>query len=620
MAEEPEDVELGAEPEEAQEVQEAEAVGEEEEAQSTPAVPTIAVEDFSDRTEPTAADEGARTQTPAEQTPANEAVRAQTPVEWAAVENAVRALLTARTAFDEAHSILLDLRKAEDSPVDGLNAAKAEVLAEGKKLHAAYQVAIEQHDLLLARQGKEAKSTAAVVSELEQRIAQGDESEQEALATAQQTVSLLQDSLFEAENTANKLRAELTQSQALLDDINETIFEERHTDEVGQADELPQLKVATPPRLSEIDNSQVDLELLLQRKAVIEEYQSAQNAMIACQQRNSELQQLLVEFFRKRQKDEREVSRSKTEQEQRYAHLLTTLQEFEASSSQTTEQDQKQLAAITEKLKAKQQQVDTTYQEFSALRKSTALAAVFQRNGKALSQAQFSELEERESTVARQLFEERVKFFKARNVLAAEEQELKARDELAQGLHLMDFEQLKAENQSHNEKIEERNEELLRIRKKITNTIHVLAHLKEKQHFIERRNRQLQAEVKQIETDVAQKRDHISQLKRSRDKGVQEAGKLKQDCGLIGNDTLLRDFEQGKDSIDDLQAQLEELKAQHAETLRLARGFSAKLERFGQSQTIGQTSMFPPAAPASASSAHRQSSLPSKRTSLTMTL
>lgn len=40
-------------------------------------------------------------------------------------------------------------------------------------------------------------------------------------------------------------------------------------------------------------------------------------------------------------------------------------------------------------------------------------------------------------------------------------------------LHLIDFEQLKIENQTVNEKIEERNEELLKLRKKNTTTVQV---------------------------------------------------------------------------------------------------------------------------------------------------
>lgn len=50
---------------------------------------------------------------------------------------------------------------------------------------------------------------------------------------------------------------------------------------------------------------------------------------------------------------------------------------------------------------------------------------------------------------------------------------IRSREQLAEGLHLIDFEQLKIENQSLSEKIEERNEELLKLRRKNTNMVQV---------------------------------------------------------------------------------------------------------------------------------------------------
>lgn len=53
------------------------------------------------------------------------------------------------------------------------------------------------------------------------------------------------------------------------------------------------------------------------------------------------------------------------------------------------------------------------------------------------------------------------------------EKNLRAKEQLAEGLHLIDFEQLKIENQTLGEKIEERNEELQKLRKKNTVTVQV---------------------------------------------------------------------------------------------------------------------------------------------------
>lgn len=68
------------------------------------------------------------------------------------------------------------------------------------------------------------------------------------------------------------------------------------------------------------------------------------------------------------------------------------------------------------------------------------------------------------------------------------ESKIRDKEQLAEGLHLIDFEQLKIENQSLNEKIEERNEELLKLRKKTTATVQVLTHIKEKLQFVEKEN------------------------------------------------------------------------------------------------------------------------------------
>lgn len=57
--------------------------------------------------------------------------------------------------------------------------------------------------------------------------------------------------------------------------------------------------------------------------------------------------------------------------------------------------------------------------------------------------------------------------------MARLEATVRQKEELAQGLHLIDFEQLKIENQALTEKIEERSEELLKLRRKITTTAQV---------------------------------------------------------------------------------------------------------------------------------------------------
>lgn len=67
----------------------------------------------------------------------------------------------------------------------------------------------------------------------------------------------------------------------------------------------------------------------------------------------------------------------------------------------------------------------------------------------------------------------RLKNNRLRNQLHRLDVAARRKDELNEGLHLIDFEQLKIENQSLNEKIEDRNDDLLKLKKKITTTVQV---------------------------------------------------------------------------------------------------------------------------------------------------
>lgn len=62
---------------------------------------------------------------------------------------------------------------------------------------------------------------------------------------------------------------------------------------------------------------------------------------------------------------------------------------------------------------------------------------------------------------------------------------MKSFDQIGPNLHLIDYEQLKVENQSHVDKIEEREDELLKLRTKCSGAIQCLAHVREKSAALE---------------------------------------------------------------------------------------------------------------------------------------
>ena len=96
------------------------------------------------------------------------------------------------------------------------------------------------------------------------------------------------------------------------------------------------------------------------------------------------------------------------------------------------------------------------------------------------------------------------------------ERALESKERLAEGLHLIDFEQLKIENQALSEKIEERHEDLAKLNKKTTSTVQVLTHLKEKLVFVEAERVRQAAELAALEAEAQRSRDQLNQSKRAR--------------------------------------------------------------------------------------------------------
>lgn len=117
-----------------------------------------------------------------------------------------------------------------------------------------------------------------------------------------------------------------------------------------------------------------------------------------------------------------------------------------------------------------------------------------------------------------QLAEQRRRYCRMRLSLAQTEDARKAREVLAGGLHLIDFEQLKIENQNHNEKIEERNEELIRLRRRIRSAVQVLTHVREKLHFTEQQHDRLTRQLHHLDQQLAQRREALTYARRARDK------------------------------------------------------------------------------------------------------
>lgn len=156
---------------------------------------------------------------------------------------------------------------------------------------------------------------------------------------------------------------------------------------------------------------------------------------------------------------------------------------------------------------------------------------------------------------------------------------LKAQGEQVEGQHFMDFELMKKENQKHSEKIDDLSDEILKLKKKVSNTVHILSQFREKLEFVEAENQGRRAELLDMETVLSQKRDILTKTKQARDRLRRNNLKLQQKRGLLGNETLLRDFEEKVDTVELLTQRLETLKCHHAGLILTCRGIQKKIKQ-----------------------------------------
>ncbi|KAJ3288802.1 Coiled-coil domain-containing protein 96 [Rhizoclosmatium sp. JEL0117] len=298
--------------------------------------------------------------------------------------------------------------------------------------------------------------------------------------------------------------------------------------------------------------------------------------------KNSFLQNKLGEYFkRKRTDDAHDGEKSVADQEQRYSNCMTALTTLRTEYESLNSSNQKIVNEYKVKLEEHTAEAFEKSEEFIKFKRTIALSAENSRTGKCIPPKTFAQLEATDQRKEMEVVAVRLDHIKLRNKLKRHEQLLRQKEELADGLHLIDFEQLKIENQTYNEKIEERNEELLKLRKKITNIVQVLTHVKEKLQFVQAENGSLRKELKGLDNDVAIRRDSLPASKQSRDAIKNLNTSLRQKNGLLGNKPLLRDYEDKVDETDGLKARIDELRTTHAnlsaETLSIKRQIQRKL-------------------------------------------
>eukprot|EP00742_Colponemidia_sp_Colp-10_P002040 GILJ01002178.1.p1 GENE.GILJ01002178.1~~GILJ01002178.1.p1 ORF type:complete len:587 (+),score=147.39 GILJ01002178.1:256-1761(+) len=280
-------------------------------------------------------------------------------------------------------------------------------------------------------------------------------------------------------------------------------------------------------------------------------------------QENMLLQRRVITYYQKNESS-MDKSADATMNEHRYLNTLNSVYDKTNELHQLREHYSRQADDMRDRLADKEAKAGEIRESFREFKSVTAKCAVNSRTGKSIPGRVVSQFEGLEAEKDDEVNKVRLKNIALRNQLLKLEKILRKKDELADGLHLIDFEQLKIENQTLNEKIEERNEELHKLRKKTVTTVQVLTHIKEKLQFVQAENQVLQTELSGLDDNLSHERDTLSKTKHERDELRLENGRLRQQTGIANSDLLTKDFETRNNEINRLRQRLRELKDRHA--------------------------------------------------------
>jgi len=260
----------------------------------------------------------------------------------------------------------------------------------------------------------------------------------------------------------------------------------------------------------------------------------------------------------------RRVKQSAADREQKFRNALSAYGEARETLQRTRESYDTVAMQLQAKLDGNESKRDEIRRTFNHFKKEIAKQAENSRSGKKIPEHIIEQFEESEANKTEELEKIRLRNLHLRSELSKLEKALQNKERLADGLHLIDFEQLKIENQALSEKIEDRNEDLMKLNKKTTTTVQVLTHLKEKLVFVQAEAVSLQKDLSLLDSELQTCRDQLSQNKRQRDNLRDTNTRLRESQGFHKSKMLVQDFHARAEEIKALQLQVKDLMQKHA--------------------------------------------------------
>ncbi|XP_060520496.1 coiled-coil domain-containing protein 96-like [Cylas formicarius] len=182
---------------------------------------------------------------------------------------------------------------------------------------------------------------------------------------------------------------------------------------------------------------------------------------------------------------------------------------------------------------------------------------IYSKTGKPIADKVVERFLRRQRAKMDQVRSMRLKFIRLKKMVQEKLDGINRLERIDEEHRLNDYEQLKEDNRNYADRIEEKDEELSRLRVKCQSTIQILAHLREKSAALERDVADRRSELERVEGEVLQSRRMLNRQKLTLDKYRGMISDIREDTGLLTETALLTDMESSSKELDALQRDLE---------------------------------------------------------------
>jgi len=255
---------------------------------------------------------------------------------------------------------------------------------------------------------------------------------------------------------------------------------------------------------------------------------------------NEELQKkirIIYEFRKKEGRDDRNYYKDSNINDSTYTDSLNSASVIHNELNTQKKILKADLEKYNQTVEIQQQRKQQIYRILMNY-KEELLANAEYRKGTKISREQKEKWMERERE-----FEEEIKKLRIENIKSSFElnrlnKELKKLEEYFEGLHVIDFEQLKIENNTLTEKIEDRNEEIHKFKSKINSNVQVLAHLQEKFMKVNSDLKKKKDIDNVLLVKLKNKKDELDEVKKKNENKTIKKLKMKQKIDQINSNEL----------------------------------------------------------------------------------